>query len=53
MCELVKKEVHTDKPKAYSSLIDEPGYYCAKCGRAANNEDSLCKPKKLKHSKDG
>ncbi len=29
-------------------LVDKPKYVCNKCARAANDEDRVCKPVKIK-----
>jgi hypothetical protein len=33
---------------AYSALVNQPRFICAKCGRAANQKKNLCEPKKMK-----
>lgn len=44
LCKLVKKD-HLEKHFAeYEELVVNPEYICRKCGRAANDKKSLCKP---------
>lgn len=33
-------------------LIDLPGFVCENCGRAANSDENLCRPKNLNEAKD-
>lgn len=47
LCKLVKKDLLDEDVKAYIKLVDDAKYLCVKCGRVANNEDLLCKAKKL------
>ena len=47
LCKLVKDEVQEKHPKLYVTLIDQPAYFCTKCGRAANVKANLCKPAKI------
>ncbi len=47
ICKQVKEDLMKEDFKKYSKLMDKPKYICTKCGHAANEEDSLCKPKKI------
>ena len=51
LCKLVSDGILKDDLKAYKKLVNKPKYVCKKCGRVANDEDSLCKPKKMKAGK--
>lgn len=51
LCKLVSDGMLKDDLKAYKKLVNKPKYVCKKCGRVANDEDSLCKPKKMKAGK--
>ena len=51
LCKLVSDGILKDDLKAYKKLVNKPKYVCKKCGRVANDEDSLCKPKKMKSGK--
>ncbi len=48
LCKLVKDDYLEENIKEYIELIKDAKYICKKCGRVSNDEDSLCKPKKIK-----
>ncbi|MCA0384063.1 MAG: hypothetical protein LCH34_00545 [Firmicutes bacterium] len=48
LCKLVGSDILEDDLKSYIKLVNKLAYVCKKCGRVANNEENLCKPKKLK-----
>jgi hypothetical protein len=48
LCKLVSDGFLDDHTKKYTQMVNEPKYVCMKCGRAANDESSLCRPKKMK-----
>jgi rubrerythrin len=50
LCKLVKDEYLDDYFKDYMELVNKGKYICKKCGRVANDESNLCKPKELKAS---
>lgn len=52
LCKLVSDGFLDDHTKKYTQMVNNPKYVCMKCGRAANDEDSLCRPKKIKDKKD-
>jgi hypothetical protein len=52
LCKLVSDGFLDDHTKKYIQMVNEPKYVCMKCGRAANDEDSLCRPKKIKDKKE-
>ena len=52
LCKLVSDGFLDDHTKKYTHLVNTPKYICMKCGRVANDEDSLCRPKKIKDKKD-
>jgi len=45
MCQLVQNKVSMEELKR---TVGEPKYICVTCGRAAENEENLCVPEKLK-----
>lgn len=52
LCKLVSDGFLDDHTKKYTQMVNNPKYVCMKCGRAANDEASLCRPKKIKDKKD-
>ncbi len=52
LCKRVSDGFLDDHSKKYTHLVDNPKHVCMKCGRVANEEESLCRPKKLKGKKD-
>lgn len=52
LCKLVSDGFLDDHTKKYTQMVNDPKYVCMKCGRAANDEDSLCRPKKIKDKKE-
>ena len=46
ICEWKKDKIQDDFEKL-KSLVLQPKFICKKCGRAANSEEFLCKPKKI------
>jgi hypothetical protein len=46
LCHWEKEEIR-DKPEKYKKLIREPRYFCKRCGRAARDEDKLCRPEEI------
>lgn len=46
MCKAAKKEILSEYPQAYASLMKNAEYICKKCGRAAAEKKNLCKPYK-------
>jgi hypothetical protein len=47
LCKLVKDGFHKEHSKKYKALLKGAKYMCKRCGRAAADSDSLCKPAKL------
>lgn len=47
LCKLVKKDFLKKHLREYKELVKDPIWVCRKCGRAANNMESLCKPARL------
>ena len=45
LCE--RKTALKRDPKAFTKLVDEPRFFCKKCGRVANRKKYVCKPRKL------
>ena len=35
------------RKKALKKLVDEPRFFCKKCGRVANAKKYVCRPRKL------
>jgi len=48
LCQLVKKDSLKKHPKEYQELVSNAAYLCLKCGRAAKEKTSVCKPAPLK-----
>lgn len=48
LCKLVGSDILEDDLKSYIKLVNKPAYICKKCGRVANSDENLCKPKKMK-----
>lgn len=46
MCGLSKKLLGK-KTKEYAEYLDNPKYFCANCGRVANDKKNLCNPEKI------
>lgn len=46
------KEDLKERFKEYKKLVRAASFICRKCGRAAVDEDLLCKPEKLKKDDD-
>ena len=49
LCE--RKTALKRDPKAFTKLVDEPRFFCKKCGRVANRKKYVCKPRKLSLSR--
>jgi hypothetical protein len=47
LCYLVNLGFHSDQPEQYNELVKNSQFVCQRCGRTAQNKDSLCKPAKL------
>jgi hypothetical protein len=47
LCSLVKKKILSEQLDDYIKLVKKPKYVCTKCGRAANSDKNLCKPKEI------
>lgn len=47
LCKRVKEDYLKENLKEYIKMVKEPKYICKKCGRVAENEEMLCKPKKM------
>jgi len=47
MCKLLKKDHIEDDFEFVRSLVRDPKFICKKCGRVANEENRICKPKSL------
>ncbi len=47
LCYLTNLRQHEQTPESYLKLVREPQYMCKRCGRAAADKKSLCKPVKL------
>ena len=52
LCKLVSDGFLDDHTKKYTQMVNNPKYVCMKCGRVANDEESLCRPKKMKDKKE-
>lgn len=48
LCKLVKDDYVKDNFKEYAELVEGAKFICKKCGRAAQKEENLCDPKKIK-----
>jgi len=48
LCKMVKKEFLKDDFEKFKSLVDDSKWICKKCGRTANEMESLCKPISIK-----
>ncbi len=48
MCKLVKDDYLDAHLAEYIEIVKKPKYVCKKCGRVADEEDRLCKSKKIK-----
>ena len=44
LCE--RKKALKSRPEAVAKLVDEPRFFCEKCGRVANRKKYVCKPRK-------
>ncbi|WP_170253814.1 hypothetical protein [Acetobacterium paludosum] len=47
LCKRVKEDYLKENLKEYITMVKEPKYICKKCGRVAEKEEMLCKPKKM------
>jgi hypothetical protein len=47
LCRLINENILNDDIKKYMKKVKKPKFICTNCGRAANNEDRLCKPVKI------
>ena len=47
LCKRVKDDYLKENLKEYIKMVKEPKYICKKCGRVAEKEEMLCKPKKM------
>lgn len=47
LCKLIKKDILDEDMEAFIKLVKDPRFICRKCGRVANSDELLCKPKKL------
>ena len=47
LCKMVKKDALEEELKTYLKLVIDGQYICLKCGRVANDENVLCKGKKM------
>ena len=46
LCKWGKDDIK-DSLKELKKIVASPRYICKKCGRAAKNDDCLCKPEEL------
>jgi hypothetical protein len=46
MCSWKKDDIK-ENTKEFKKFINNPSYYCKKCGRVAKDDKNLCKAKKL------
>ncbi|MBN1804848.1 MAG: hypothetical protein JW837_06325 [Sedimentisphaerales bacterium] len=47
LCRFVSYGYHVNNEEDYKNLVKEPRYKCCSCGRTANIEQNLCRPRKL------
>jgi hypothetical protein len=47
LCKLVHDDILDDHFSEYQALVNPPAYICKKCGRAAADKKSLCKPVRI------
>ena len=47
LCYLVNMGYLENSPKEYKALVKGAKFVCAKCGRSANSNESLCRPVKI------
>ncbi len=47
LCKLCKDDCLKSDFEEYAELVRDSAYICTKCGRAAKNDQNLCKPKAL------
>ena len=47
LCKLAKNGFLDGHFKEYQALVNPPAYICKKCGRAAVDKKSLCKPERI------
>jgi hypothetical protein len=47
LCKLVKSGFMDEHFSEYQDLVNPPAYICKKCGRAAADKKSLCKPVRI------
>jgi hypothetical protein len=52
LCKLVKSGYLDDHLKDYIKRVNSPTVVCKRCGRSANNEKDVCKPKVTKKSRE-
>lgn len=51
LCKIVSSNGLKDDIKDYIKLVNTPTVVCKKCGRAANEEEMVCKSKSIKKRK--
>jgi hypothetical protein len=47
ICKLVKDKAFKHHLKEFLELVQEPRFYCNKCGRIAHKKKNLCEPEKI------
>ncbi len=47
LCKLAKNKYMDKHTQEYLRLVEDPRYICLKCGRAAHDKKSLCRPYKM------